>query len=593
MEVFEFGPFRLDTAERLILLDGRPVPVAPRVFDTLVALLENAGRLVEKNELISMLWPDTFVEEGTLARYVSDLRKVLGESSGKGKYIETVPKAGYRFVATVTRSDRQDAAVTIERRTTSRVVVEEESEGDVRSIAVLPFKLLGADMADEHLALGLADALITRLSNIRHFAVRPTGAVLKYSGRDHDPMSAARELRVEAVLDGAIQRCGVRVRVTAQLVRAGDQRSLWADTFDEMFTDLFSVEDSISGQIAKALMLRLTQEERLLLARRYTENSAAYELYLRGRYHWNRRKVEGLERSIACFLRAIEIDPRYALAYAGLADSYTLLGDVGFAAIQPKQAFSNGKQAAVKALDIDGSLAEARASLGHIHMHCYEWEDARDEFQRAIELNPNYSHSRQLRAFYFAFRGLIREAREEIRRALSLDPISLPMNTDVGVIDYFARDYARAIDQYRQTLEMDSNFDRAHFWLAAACEQQGMYAEAIEEYTAAFALSGGTVEARASLGHAYARAGQKDAALRILEEISEEAPDSYVSPYDMAIVSLGLGEIDTALKWLDRGCDEHAGWMIYLTVDPRLDVIRSHPRFVDVLRRVGFRSNHA
>ena len=586
---YEFGPFRLDAAERRLLRDGKPISLAPKVFDTLVALLENSGRLLSKDELMNGLWPDTFVEEATLARNISDLRKALGEASAEGKYIETVPKSGYRFVCEVRRIEAQGSKLILERHTRSRVVVEEEIDADVavRSVAVLPFKPLRSNDADDYLGLGMADALITRLSNLRQIAVRPTSAVMKYAGA-RDPVAAGRELRVEAVVDGTIQRSGERVRLTVQLVSVTAETPLWADKFDEMFTDIFAVEDSISEQVARALTLRLTGEERNLLAKRYTENTEAYELYLKGRYLWNKRTAEGLDRSIQCFSRAIEIDAHYALAYAGLADSYTFLGDVGLTALQPKDAFSRGRQAAMKALEIDGSLAEAHTSLAHIHMHCYEWAEARNEFGRALELSPNYAYAHQLYALYLAFNGRMPEANAEIRRALKLDPLSLPINMDLGVIHYLAREYDQAIDQYRQTLDLDRNFDRAHFWLAAAYEQKQMYDDAIAEYTTAIELSGGSLEARASLAHSYARAGRRDRALRILEELSEQSPRRYVSPYDLAIINLGLGEREKAIVWLEQACDEHAGWMVYLTLDPRLDSVRPDPRFKEFLRRVGF-----
>jgi DNA-binding winged helix-turn-helix (wHTH) protein/tetratricopeptide (TPR) repeat protein len=407
---YEFGPFRLDAGERRLLRDENPVSLAPKVFDTLLALIENAARLVSKEELINRLWPNTFVEEATLARNISDLRRALGESSGEAKYIETVPKSGYRFIAEVRRVHSHDSTVIVERRTLSRVVVEEDLEPEVRSIAILPFQQMGSSGADEYLGLGMADALITRLSNIRQIAVRPTSAVMKYGGASDDPAVAGRALKVEAVLAGAIQRSAERVRVTVQLISVSSETPLWAQKFDERFTDIFTVEDLISEQVARALMLRLSGEERRLLTRRPTEISEAYELYLKGRYHWNKRRADGMERSIDCFLDAIALDPFYALAYAGLADSYTLLGDVGFTAIQPKEAFSRAKVAAIKALEIDESLAEAHASLAHLHMHFYEWPDAHQAFERSIALNPNYAFARQLWAFYLAFKGQLPEA---------------------------------------------------------------------------------------------------------------------------------------------------------------------------------------
>jgi TolB-like protein/Flp pilus assembly protein TadD len=585
---YEFGPFRLDFAERRLLRNGKPVPLAPKVLDTLLALIDSPGRLVYKDALMSCLWPDAFVEEATLARNISDLRKALGESPSDARYIETVPKSGYRFVAKVRLIEPDASIVIVERHIRSRVVFQEELSAEIRSIAILPFKPLGASDTDEHLGLGMADALITRLSNIRQIAVRPTSAVMKYAGTDHDPAAAGRELKVEAVLDGAIQRSGDRVRVTVQLVDVSSEIPLWADKFDEMFTDIFAVEDSISEQVAHSLTLRLTREERVLLGKRYTESSEAYELYLKGRYYWNKRTADGLEKAILSFHQAIDIDAGYALAYAGLADSYTFLGDVGLTAIQPKEAFSRAKEAAIRALEIDESLAEAHASLAHLHMHCYEWSLARRAFERSIELNPNYAHARQLLAFYLAFNGRLQEGAAEIRRALRLDPVSLSITADVGVIHYFAREYDLAIDWFRKALELDSNFDRAHFWLAAACEQKQMYNDAIAEYTTAIELSGGSLEAHASLAHSYARSGRRDRALEILKQVRDQSPRRYVSPYDLAIIHLGMGEFEKAILWLGYACDEHAGWMIYLTVDPRLDVIRPDPRFQEFLRRVGF-----
>jgi tetratricopeptide (TPR) repeat protein len=276
--------------------------------------------------------------------------------------------------------------------------------------------------------------------------------VVKYRDTRLDPASAGIELKVDAVLDGAIQRSEARIRVTVQLISVGSGAPLWADKFDEMFTDIFAVEDSISQQVARALTLRLTGEERTLLGKRYTENPEAYELYLKGRYLWNKRTAESLEKSIGCFRQAIDCDGDYALAYAGLADAYTFLGDVGLTAIQPNEAFTQGKQAAMKALDIDGSLAEAHTSLAHIHMHCYEWDDAHDEFDRALELSPNYAHAHQLYAFYLAFNGRMSEAKLTLQ--LVLHP-GETLETDDG--------RSVRLDETPQALEV-SGWIRHHGW---------------------------------------------------------------------------------------------------------------------------------
>lgn len=584
--LFEFGPFRIDAAERTLVRDGTPVSLPPKVFDTLLALVENSGRLLRKEDLINQLWPDSFVEEATLARNISDLRKTLGESLRGEKFIETVPKSGYRFVADVQRIDPRSQDIVLEPRTRGALVFEEHLEPEIRSIAVLPFQPLGKSDDNDFLGLGLTDALITKLSNIRQIAVRPTRSVLRYAESNVNAASAGRELGVEAVLDGSIQRSGERIRITIQLVDTSTENPLWAAQFDEKFTDVFSVEDSISDQVARALTLRLSGEEQKQLSKRYTENSDAFELYLRGRYYWNRRTSEGLEKSIQCFKKAIALDPNYSLAYAGLADAYTFLGDVGFTAIRPLDAFTSARQAALAAIELDETLSEGHTALAHIDMHCYRWAEARREFDRAIELGPNYSHSRQLNAFYLAFNGQLKEAQAEIRRALRLDPLSLAITNDVGVMHYFAREYDQAIEWFQAALELSSNFDRAHHWSGAAYEQKHLFDEAISQYRKSIDLSG-NIESRASLAHAYARYDHKPEAMEILNELLAESSLKYISPYDLAMIYLGLGEREHALQQLEKACDEHSGWMIYLTVDPRLDPIRSEPEFRKIMRVVG------
>src|SRR6266498_2326675 len=302
---YEFGPFRLDARERLLLHDEEIVPLSPKTFDMLVALVENSGHLLEKNELMQTLWPDTFVEEGSLAQNISLLRKALDESESQ-KFIETVPRRGYRFVASVRKT--------------------------IKSIAVLPFKSLGIDGGDEYLGIGIAETLTTRLSSLKLLTVRPTSAVLKYVSSEKDTVVAGRELEVDSVLEGSIRRLGKRIRVTARLVSVPDDSVLWADKFDENFTDIFKVEDSISGKVAEALALKLSGEQQKGLTKRYTDNAEAYQLYLKGRYFWNKRTEDGFNRGIAQFKQAVEKDSSYGLAYAGLADSYIGLTFYNFAA---------------------------------------------------------------------------------------------------------------------------------------------------------------------------------------------------------------------------------------------------------------------
>jgi DNA-binding winged helix-turn-helix (wHTH) protein/tetratricopeptide (TPR) repeat protein len=584
---YEFGLFRLDVAERRLLREGKPVPVAPKVFETLLVLVERPGLLVAKDELMSHLWPDSFVGDAALARNISDLRRALGESTDGQSYIETVPKSGYRFTAGVREIGLEDGELMLQRRTRSRVVVEEEIERDIRSIAVLPFRQLGANEGNEHLGLGLADALITRLSNIHQIAVRPTSAVLKYAASAHDPISAARELKVEAVLDGGIQRSGDRVRVTVQLIGLSAEAALWAGTFDEKFTDLFAVEDSISERVAQSLTFKLTGEEERLLAKRYTENTEAYQLYLKGRYYWNKRTGEGLYKGIEYFEEATRSDPNYALAYAGLADCYSKLGDVGIAAIPPKVAFSKAKLAAERALELDSSLAEAHASMGHLHLHHYDWLAAEKSVKRAIELSPNYATAHHWYAYVCALTGDPDGAIIQIKRAVELDPVSLIISTDLGELLYFARRFDEAVVQYGKVLEMDPNYFQAHHHLARAYEQKGMYAEAIEEFNRAIAISNCNSDTLASLAHCYAVSGRTREALDLLAQLHRLREDTYVSQYDLALVYLALGEEEKALEWLDNAFEEQSGWMAFLGVDPRLDPLRTKQGFRSLLRLTG------
>jgi DNA-binding winged helix-turn-helix (wHTH) protein/tetratricopeptide (TPR) repeat protein len=586
---FEFGAFQLDAAERRLMRNGQPVPLPPKVFDTLVALLENSGKLVPKDDLMSRLWPDTFVEEVTLARYISDLRKALGDNSGQ-KYIETVSKRGYRFVAKVT--ELPDAALIVHRHTRSSLVVEEElGSAPARSIAVLPFKPICEDGRDEFIEVGIADALITRLSALKEIVVRPTGSVRKYTDLEQDPVTAGRELAVVSVLDGCIQKLDDRIRVTARLVRVEDGCSLWSGKFDQNFTDIFAVEDSISEKVTEALAVELTGEERARLTRRYTRNTAAYHRYLEGRYHWNKRTEESLNKGIECFKSAIAEDPDYALPYAGLSDCFTKLGDAGVTAMTPREAFSLARTAALKALEIDESLAEVYASLGHVDMHQLQWPDAERDLKRAIELNPNYATAHHWYAYYLAFHGRFDEALTRIEAAIRIDPLSLPIADSVGEFLYFARRNEEAIDQFRKVLDMDPNFLASRINLGRTYEQIGMFGRAETEFITARQITAESIDALAGLGRTYALSGNRTAALDVLAQLAELAGRRYVSPYDLGLLHAALGQSDLAFASLNKASDECAEWIIYTNVDPRLDPLREDPRFGDLHGRLGFGSS--
>jgi TolB-like protein/Flp pilus assembly protein TadD len=584
---YQFGPFHLDAAERKLLRDGQPVPLSPKVFDTLIAFVENPGRLIQKDELMTALWPDTFVGEGTLARNISDLRKALRDASGGATYIETVPKIGYRFVARVTVADKTDSMLIVHRRTKSRVLVEEEipESHSIGSIAVLPFNSLTAGDVDDYLPLGLADALITRLTKIRRIGVRPTSAIARYVGSRTNPIVVGQEIGVDSVLDGNIQRAGDRIRVTVQLVNVSDGSVLWAEKFDERFTEIFAVEDSISEQVARAVVLELTADERKLLRKRYTDNTDAYQLYLKGRYHWNKRATESLNKGLDYFKQAIALDPGFASAHSGMSDSYTLL--VVREAVSPAEGFAKAKSAAAMALEIDEEFAEAHASMGHAMLHNWEWDEAEVELRKAIERNPGYPSAHHWYSEHLTAMGRCDESIAELKLAAGLDPLSLIISADLGRAFYYAREYDQLMKQEAKTLELDPNFWLSHINLGRSYIQKGMHTEAISELQRACELSVGNTESRSFLGYAYAAAGRRDYALETLRELEEQSKHSYVPPYHLAIIHAGLGKKERALEWLERAFENHAVDLFTLKVEPMFDSLRSDPRFEDLLRRVG------
>jgi len=636
---FAFGPFLLDADEQVLSREGRAVSLPPKAFDTLLVLVGHSGHILMKDELMKQVWPEAYVEENNLQQSISALRKVLEDGAGESRYIETVPKRGYRFVADVKQVTGESVESIAAERTRATLTIEEEEPTDVqeeasaavvphrgqslrlpvllacallvalaaagyyfraqraepsappsvRSIAVLPFKPLVEASRSEILEMGMADSLIMRLSNLGHLTVRPLTAVRRYTDMDQDAVKAGQELRVEAVLEGNIQRLGDRIRVRVSLVRIADAQPLWAEQFDEKFTDILAVQDSISERVAGALLVKLTGEERGLLKKRYTENTEAYQLYLKGRYFWNKRTEESLNQAIDYFNQAIDIDPNYALAYAGMAVSYDLLRAIG--SLPPMEAMPKTKAAAIKALEIDDTLAEAHTALARIKLNYdWDWSGAERDFKRAIELNPNYPTGHHWYAWYLAAMERHTEAIAEMKRAQELDPLSLVINTDVGWIFYYARQYDQAIAELQKTLEMDPDFVRAHLRLGLSYLQKSMNKEAIETLQKATDISERSTEIVAFLGYAYAISGNKSEAQKILNDLQEGSRRRYVSPYYIAVIYTGLGEKEQAFKWLEKAYEERSGRLVYLEVEPMFDPLRADPRFTDLLRRVGLAS---
>jgi DNA-binding winged helix-turn-helix (wHTH) protein/tetratricopeptide (TPR) repeat protein len=566
--LYQFGPFQIDTFERLLLHNGEPVPLTPKAFETLLMLVEKSGHLVGKEELIKRVWPDTFVDDNSLTRNISVLRKLLANNKENQEYIETVPKFGYRFVGEV------------------KFIQEEQSTTRLKSVAVIPFKSLSLETNKEYLGLGIADALITKFSNLKQIVVRPTSTIRKYLHEDIDPIAVGKELGVEYILDGTIQIVDDKMRLTAQLIETDHGTTLWADKFGENFTDILSVQDSISEQVVNSLILKLSDEERLSLSKRYSENNEAYQEYLKGLYHSNKRTSEGLKRSINYFKSAIKKDSQFALAYAALADSYALLSFNSI--LSPKESLPKAMNAAKKAVKLDSTLAEAHVALAQIKT-CFSWDwiGAEFEYKQAIAINPNSATAHHKYSILLTALGRHVEAIAEIKHARELDPLSLIINASLGSTLFYARQYDEAIDQLKHTLEMDQNFVHALERLGHVYLQKGMYEDAISAFQRAVDLYQGNLAIRAGLGSAYALAGKPLEARKILEQIMELSNKSYISAYDIALLYAALGNKDHAFKYLQKAFRDRYYDLIALKVEPGLDSLRSDPRFTDLMKQVG------
>ncbi len=458
----------------------------------------------------------------------------------------------------------------------------ERPESEVKTIAVLPFKPLLPSPDDEILGVGVTHTLITRLGNLRQIAVRPTDAVMKYATREYDPQAVGRELEVETLLVGRIQHVGERVRVTVQLLNTRDGTQRWAESFDERFSDLFKVQDTISAQVAEALLAQLTGEDKKRLARRDTENTEAYQLYLNARFYWERRTQEGFKKGIDYLQQALEKDPNYALAHSGLAISYAMSSIFGFT--PPRDAMPNAEAAAKRAMELDESLVEAHIALAMVRAYYdWNWPAAERELRRAIESNPNYPGAHHLYALILAAQGRFGEAHEELQSAQRLDPRSLNIKAATAWISYLTRKYALARSLADGALTQNANSFPALLQLGQAYEREGRLNEAIPVFQKARALSGNSAFTVARLGHVFAQMGRRKEAEELRAELEESANRSY----GVAWVYLGSGDHDHALEWLKRAMDDRASELIYLKVDPIYDGLRDDARFISLLRRVG------
>ena len=646
--VYEFGGFRLNPAEGQLLRDGQAVTLTPKAFEALVLLVENRGHLLEKDELMKALWPDTFVEEANLAHHIWRLRRVLEDTKDDERYIETVPKRGYRFVAAVTSINDHEAGEIIEQHTITRLVAERETEQGaadwqpgrndlardtktrfainvrtlvaaavviavlvsiafylrsrsngssistpaVTRLAVLPFKPLTNESSDPSLELGMADALITRLSNLKELTVRPTSAVMKYSTTNDDLARVGRELQVESVLDGRVQRSGDRIRVTAQLIRSEDGKPLWAERFDEKVTDIFALEDSLSQKLARALALRLTDADASRIQQHYTNNVEAYQAYLRGRYQMNQAAEGGL-KALGSFEEAIQKDPNFALAYAGLSDVHSFLAFAGLGS--PSEELNKSKAAALKALELDDSLAEAHISLANILLtHDWNWSEAEKEYKRGLELNPNSADAHHSYSTFLSAMTRSDESLAEIKRAEELDPLSLGISFHHGLCLFALGRDEEALAQYRKTLNIDSTTGASgsHWGIAMVYQQRGLFDDAIKELEEAKRLDPRPAFRNTGLVEAYALAGRRKEATEMLAQLVELRKHEYVSDFAIGQIYAALGDTDQAFAWFNKAIDERESVVVYFKAMKRTisKKVLDDPRYGLLLQRVGLSS---
>jgi TolB-like protein/Tfp pilus assembly protein PilF len=575
MYIYEFDDFRVDAGRRLLLgRDGRPLPLTPKAFDTLVYLIQNSDVVLGKETLMRAIWADTVVEENNLNQCISALRRVLGEKRAEHRYIVTVPGRGYRFVADVNKHKRPAIASNID---------------PIASIAVLPFQPLTRNNRDESLELGMADTLIARLSGIRDLVVRPISSVRKYADLKLDALAAGRELGVESVLEGSLQRQANRVRVTVRLLNVSNGASLWAGTFDEELTDIFALQDAISGQVAQALAVELSKEDKTRLVKHHTQSTKAYQLYLKGRYYWWKNSPEEFKKSRDYFHRAVEEDPSYALGYCGLNSFYGFGAAWGF--VPPDEGWPKAEWAVTKALELDDQLAEAHLDLAALKMVYYlDWVGTEREAKRAIELNPGFDEIHYAYSFFLLVMRRFPEAIAEGKRALACNPFSVRISQHLAYALYCARKYDEAIQQYRRALELDPNDATVCEALGDTYERNGEYRKAVEQWKKAMVLAKDT-KLVAILGAAKSRENVDRAvrgvAVKRLDRLRRNREKGDCVPaIRFAREHLRAGHQEEALRWLTLACEERNVYSLVIASDPFYDPLRADQRFVELLRRM-------
>jgi TolB-like protein/DNA-binding winged helix-turn-helix (wHTH) protein/Tfp pilus assembly protein PilF len=626
-QFYEFGPFRLDPAERKLLRGNEIVPLTPKAFDTLVILVRNSGHLLEKDELIGMLWPDTFVEEGSLSNNIFLLRKALGEDPA---FIETVPRRGYRFVGAVRQFPRA-APTRLEEPTQDRFQATKELTAlpsfpanarplwrnraaagvgavallgslvavgwyyrgagrggeTIDSVVVLPFVNVGADPNTEYLSDGITESLINSLSLVPNLKVMSRDSAFHYKGKEVDTQTVGHALGVRAVFKGRVAQRGDTLAISAELIDARDNSHIWGQQYSRKPADIFAIQDEIAKEMTAALRMRLTGAEEKRLTKTYTANAEAYQDYLKGRYWLNKQTEEGFRKGVEYFQQAVAKDPAYALAYSGLADCYIFIADFGLA--PPKEAYSKAKEAALTALKIDDALAEAHVSLAYVKTdYEWDWSEGEKESRRAIELNPSNALAHEAHADVLWTTGRIDESIQESKRALELDPLSIEYSNDLGAEFFLARRYDQAIEQEGKVLELDPNYLAVFYFRGMCYLKKSMYKEGMAEFEKGVAIGPDDPFALTGLGYGYAVTGRRAEAQKVLDKLNGLSKHGYVSPVWRAKIYSGLRDKDKAFEWLERAYEDRSIVSVgYLKTNPMFDPLRSDARYADLLRRTN------
>ncbi|HMV49854.1 MAG TPA: FlgO family outer membrane protein [Blastocatellia bacterium] len=655
--LYEFGEFRINVSQRMLERQGKEIPLQPKVFDLLLALVERRGRVVSKDELMNEIWPDTFVEETNLKVNISALRKVLGNGSQEEKLIETLHKRGYRFTAEVSEiflpvvspkppglAELQELhpelpdlrELIVEKHSFSKVVVEEEDQEEIaplpgtslpllspatekrhgisprlavavgclllvamalgwaawrhrqqsgphiESLAVLPFAMLDHGQDDEHLGLGLADALITRLTNSGNLIVRPTSAIQKFTAANRDPVEIGRQLKVDAVLDGHLQRNGRQVRLTVQLLNTQDGAALWAETIEEQEGNAFALQRSASERLGTWLTRKLSPDQKQQPRKEYTTNAAAFEAYAHGRYFQSKQTGESFEKALAYYRQAIELDPAYALAWAGIADCYYAMSAtiLSLSAKSKNNFFLEARAAAERAVGLDESLAEAHLALGTALTE-KDYPAALRELERTLELNPNHAQAHNVYSVMVLGLGEFKKAVEHAAKARNLDPLSVSINTNLGMALFCDHRYDEAAAHLRKALELDANLPRARYFLGAVLGLQRHDEQAIAELKKAIELSNGGLVPTCSLAYVYAVAGRHAEARELVTRMLAEADAKPIPLVYLAMVYAALGDKEQALSCLEKIKGQTL--INVARADPRFDLIRHDPKFTSLL----------